>query len=487
MSRASLLGGAYSSASLIAAAQSCVNLYPEAIPEKTNEGVQSTQRLRPGRKLLSGCPSPGRGRGIYRASTTGDVYAVVDTGVYFINSDYVWTLLGNMVVPGSTPCYMIDNGQKMMLVDGSPTGYAIDLTTRAFTIVGDPNFLGADMVDVMDTFIIFNIINTGNWGATLSNQIAFNALDFGSITAYPGIIRSLAVVEREVWLFTDLKAEVWYNAGLQGFTFQEAPSVVIQHGTCAKYSIAKNDTQVYWLSQSPTGNRMVMTNNGRAAKRVSNFAIEDEWKKYPVVSDAVGGCYQIDGHNFYALHFPTMDKTWVYDEAMQDPGVGWHEENYLDVNGVLRRMRDCFYTFGYDRNLSLDYSTGSLYAIDIQTYVDQISAEQSQPIAWVRRLPHLVSERFQRIIWEWLIADVEVGEDPGAGISPMISLRWSDDRGKSWGNYVTQNLGKAGAYDTTVTWWNLGQARDKVFELSGASNQKFSLLGVFTEATSGET
>jgi hypothetical protein len=518
MARTSLLGGAYSSASLIAAAQKSVNLYPEAVPEKTREGVQAVNRLRAGRRLLSTCPNPGRGRCLYRATTPSnpaltnicDLYAVVDTGVYWIDQNYKWTLLGNLQAPGSTPCYMVDNGQELMLVDGSPTGYSINLTTRVFTIIGDPNFLGADMVDVMDTFIVFNIVNTGNWGATLSNQISFNALDFGSITAFPGIIRSLAIVEREVWLFTDLAGEVWYNAGLQGFTFQEAPSVVIHHGTCAKYSIAKNDSQVYWLSQSPQGARMLMSNNGRAAKRISNFAIEDEWKKYAYVGDAIGGCYQIDGHNFYAIHFPTMDKTWVYDEALGDPGVAWHEENYLDVNGVLRRMRDCFYAFAYDTSMSLDYSNGSLYAIDIQTYVDQISPTQSQPIPWLRRLPHMVGDKFQRTVWDWLIADIEVGNDPGTipgasgsgfssgfssgfggsgsvAINPLVSLRMSDDRGRSWGNYMTQTMGLVGQYDTAVTWWNLGQSRDKVFELSGASNQRFSLLGVFTDAVEGET
>jgi hypothetical protein len=54
----------------------------------------------------------------------------------------------------------------------------------------------------------------------------------------------------------------------------------------------------------------ISPDKGRAAKRISNFAIEDEWKKYAYVGDAIGGCYQIDGHNFYAIHFPTADKTW---------------------------------------------------------------------------------------------------------------------------------------------------------------------------------
>lgn len=505
MARASLLGGAYSSASLIAALQRCVNLYPESVPEKTKEGVQAVHLLRPGRRFLSGAPSQGRGRCLYGA-TNGDAYAVVDTGVYYIDPNFVWTLLGNLLNSGNTPVYMADNGIAVLIVDGSPNGYSINLTTRVFTQIGDPNFLGSDRVDEVDSFLVFNNAGTGNWGATLSNQIAFNALDFGSLTAWPGTIQTLVTIAREVWLLGQKKGEIWYNAGLQGFPFQGAPGVIIEHGCGAKYSIAKQDVKIYWLSQSPEGNRMVMTNEGRTARRISTHAMEAEFKKYPKVDDAIGGCFQIEGHAFYALHFPTADKTWVHDEAVKE----WHEENYCDTNGVLHRMRDSFYCLAYDQNLSLDWATGTLYAIDPQTYTDQITATTSAPIAWVRSLPHMLEGKFERVTWDQLVADVEVGNDPGTisvplpsgfssgfssgfggstiiAVNPLISLRWSDDRGGSFGNKVVQNLGKVGEYNTTVTWWNLGMARDKIFELSGASNQKFSLLGVFTDHQLHET
>jgi hypothetical protein len=225
--------------------------------------------------------------------------------------------------------------------------------------------------------------------------------------------------------------------------------------------------------------------------RISNHAIEAEFKTYPTIADAIGGCYQIEGHNFYALHFPAADKTWVFDESLGDPNVAWHEENYLDVNGVLRRMRDCFYAQAYGQNLSLDWSTGSLYAVESATYVDQITATKTAPIAWLRRLPHMLADKFERQTVEFVIADVEVGNDPGVSggkaINPLISLRTSFNRGESYGNAVTQTMGKVGEYDAVPTWWNLGMARDFVFELSGASNQKFSLLGVFLDGTLHET
>lgn len=505
MARLSLLGGAYTDASLIAAAQRCINLFPEKVPEETTEGVKAVHLLKPGLRYLNASPSQGRGRGLYTA-TDGSLYAIIDQAVYYVNPDFVFSLIGNLVTPGNTPISAADNGKDILLVDGSGQGYDILMSARTMTQVGDPNFTGADRVDFVDSFLVFNEVGTGLWGASLSNQVAFNALDFGSLTAWPGTIQTIAAVQREVWLLSQKKGEVWYNAGAAGFPFQGAPGVIIEHGIVAKYSLAKQDVKVYWLSQSPEGNRMVLTNDGRAAKRISTHAIETEFKTYPRVDDAIGGCYQIAGHSFYILHFPTADRTWAYDEA----STQWHERRYCDPNGVLHRTRESFYAFAYDTNVALDWATGTLYALDPNVFVDQIAPGASAPIVWVRSMPHMLADKFERITFNQLIADVEVGTglgtqdapitvspwslgfSPGFGPStviepPLISLRSSDDRGGSFGNKVMQNLGAQGEYDTTATWWNLGMARDKIFELSGSAPQKFSLLGVFVDYEMHET
>ena len=511
MSRLSLLGGSYSDSSLIAAAQRSVNLYQEKIPEETKEGVNVTHLDRPGLRFLNVPPAPGRGRGLF-ATSTGDLFAVVDINVYYIDPNFNFTLLGQLVTPGTTPVSMADNGQSALLVDGSASGFAVNLvsprpiTAVNFSQVGDPNFLGADRVDFVDSFLVMNQPGTPNWYSTLSNQIAFSALDFGAKTAWPDPIATIATVQREVWLIGTRKGEVWYNAGAAGFTFQGVPGVIIEHGAVAKYSLAKQDVKIYWLQQSPEGNRMVLSNEGRASVRISNHALEEAFKKYPRVDDAIGGTWQIEGHAFYLLHFPSADKTWVYDEASKQ----WNEWNYCDPNGVLHRTRESFYAFAYDTNVALDWATGTLYAIDPTIFVDQITASSTAPIVRIRSMPHMLADKFERITFNTLIADIEVGTGLGttdapiivspwsAGFSagfgprtviepPLISLRSSDDRGGSFGNKVMQNLGGEGEYNTTATWWNLGMARDKVFELSWSTPQRSSLNGVFVEYELHET
>jgi hypothetical protein len=520
MARIQFMGGAYSAESIIAAAQRSVNLFPEINPKDAQSPSEMTHYPRPGLTLLNPCPAPGRGRCLY-ASTANRLYAVVDQGIYYISPDWVWTFLGSLVNPGSTPCYMADNGpsngKTIVVVDGSPFGFTIDMTETAgqpantFGQIGDPNFLGADRVDYLDGFLVFNEPGTTEWYCSLDNQIAFNALDFGTKTAWPDNIQTLLAVHRQIWVLGSRKSEPWFNAGAAGFTFQLMPGVIIEHGVAAKYSPAKQDVKLYWLSQSPEGARMAMQGStDLTAQRISTHAIEAEWQKYPRVDDAIGSTYQQNGHAFYLLHFPTADKTWAYDEASKL----WHERAACDENGVLHRTRDSFNAYCYGVNIALDFSTGALYAVDPAQHVDQSlvgGVPSIAPIVCIRSAPHLVGDKFDRIGYDYITADVQVGTEPGtltsgtvvsspwskgfsAGfgapaqtVLPQISLRLSFTRGASWGNKRQQPLGSIGEYNTTPTWWQNGYGRDMVAEFSWSAPMKTALNGMFTDPVPFET
>lgn len=469
MPRIPLLGGSYSDESLIANAQRAVNVYPESNPESSQAPVNVTHYVRPGLPILSSPPSAGRGRCLYTA-TNGDVYALIDQSVYYIDPNYVFTLLGSTLTPGSTPAYMADNGTNVVLVDGSLNGYSVLMSTRVLSTIGDPNFLGADRVDYIDGFLIFNKPNTPIWYASDFNAVTFNALSFGSKAAWGDNISTLVAIQRQAWLMGPQKGEVAFNAGTSPFPFESSPGIIIEHGIGAKYSLAKQDVNIYWLSQSPEGARMAMKGNQQSAVRISNHAIEEEWLGYARVDDAIGACYQIKGHAFYKLHFPTMDKTWGYDEATKE----WHEDAASDVNGALHRANNTFCTQAYGKNLALDWRNGNLLHIDVNTYRD----DGTRPVICIRSFPHLLDGEFDRQTCWRIIADVESGTPPDVAV-PNITLRVSRDRGGSWGNGVIQPFGQIGAYATKPTWNRLGYAADFVFELSWENERKTSLQGVF--------
>ncbi len=496
-----LTSGAYTAEGLIANAQRSVNLYPEKNPDETKPNMPVTQYPRPGLKALSSPGSPGRGRCLFTA-TNGDLYAVVDQTVYYIDPDYVFHSIGALLTGGTTPAYIADNGTNAIVVDGSPQGYNIELSTRTMTQIGDPNFLGSNRVDFLDSFLLLNQPGTKNWYCTLSGQIAFNALFIGVKTAWPDNIQCVVAVEREAYIFgAKQKSEVWYNAGAVPFPFQILPGNIIEQGCAAQYSPAKMDTNVYWLSQSPEGDRMVMRGNSKnVAERVSTSAIENEFRDYARVDDAIGATYQINGHSFYKLHFPTADKTWGFDEATGQ----WHEDNWIDSNGVLHRARNTFCAFAYGKNLGLDWATGQLYQIDVNTYTDN-----GQPIVWIRSFPHLVNE-LKRIGVSAFTADVETGQSLNTGedvqftspfssgfssgfgplgqvSAPQLSLRVSRNAGAEFGNNRVKTMVGSGHYRSMMRYRGVGLGRDFVFELSSTAEMINALNGGYVDPVAGTT
>lgn len=499
MPRIPLTSGAYSAASIIANAQRCVNLFPETNPQETTPPVPVTHYPRPGLTLLSSPPAPGRGRGIYTA-TDGELFAVVDQSVFHIHYEDGWTWhhVGDMLTPGTVPVIAADNGTTALLVDGSANGYAITLNTQTghvFTNVGDPNFLGGTRVDFLDSFLILNQVGTRNWYSSLANQIVFSGLSVGVKTAWPDPIQCVIAVERAAWILGKYKSELWFNAGSVPFPFQIQPGLIIEHGCAAPYSAAKQDVSCYWLSQSPEGARMVMKGAQNYAQRISTHAIEAEFLKYPRVDDAIGSCYQIQGHAFYCIDFPTADKSWVYDEATKQ----WHEETYLDTNGFSHRSLVPFKAYAYGVNVGLDWRTGNLYQIDTSNFTDNGAA-----INYLRSFPHIEDSNSNRMtIWKF-IADTEVGTGPGTVIVPQsgspwamgfnpgfgpatltsppeITLRMSRDRGASFDTVGLRPMGAGGLYKTRPTWYRLGFAQDAVFELSWSTPMKTALDGAFFE------
>lgn len=184
MTRVALDGGFYLAKSIIANAQRCVNLYPEK--NQPDAPTQVTTYLTPGITFLANAPVPGPSRAMYRASN-GDLYRVVGPNVYYVSSSWIHTLIGS--IPNSaTMCSFSDNGLVIVLVDGTATGYAINMASRQFGTITSPNFYAADKVDYLDTFFIFNRKGTNQFFISLSEvdftllSAPYGSIDTGTIT-----------------------------------------------------------------------------------------------------------------------------------------------------------------------------------------------------------------------------------------------------------------------------------------------------------------
>ena len=499
MSRLPILGGSYLARSVIANAQRCVNYYPEHNPK--DAGAEMTLYQRPGLRPLATPAAAQAGRGLYKASN-GNGYAVIGQGVYSISLQWVLTQIGQLANYATTPVYMIDNGVTVVLADGSSSGYQWTLATNGnFTPIADPTgtFTGATKFDYLDTFLLWNVLNaqaqaTNAFGTMLSNEIAFDPLYVAGKTSYPDPIVNIAVCKRELVLVGSLKSEIWYDAGNTGYPFAELPGSSIEHGTCAPYSVCQQDVSVYMLSQELQGQGIVLRIRGYMCERISNHAVEYALRQIVAnggtLSDCVAYTYQTDGHVFVVFNFTSGDQTWVFDEASQQ----WHQRAWTDANGVLHRERVQVVASLNETIVGLDWQNGTLYALDPNVYTDTVSLVQG-PISFIRGFPHIlysVAENGQpvptdgrRVQVSAFVLDMDCGDAPGPGPGPdgdspnIIGLRWSTNRGHTFGNTVLQSAGKPGEYLTYPQWLQEGIARDFVFEISHSINGPAAIQGAW--------
>lgn len=495
-----LLGGAYTAKSVIANAQRCVNLYPEANPPDAEE--PSTHYLTPGISTLGSPSALGPGRALYRASN-GKLFGIVAGSVYYINPVWVFQLLGT-ISTNTAPAFMTDNKIKLVITDGSAAGFEVDLISLAFSPITDPNWQAAGRCDVVDTFLLFPVPNTSQFFTSLSNEVSFDPLYVASKSGFPDDISNLIAMHREIWLIGTLTTEIWYNAGNPQFPFAIFPGTFIEHGCVAPASISKHDLAILWLSQDKDGQAIAVTGENYKSNRVSTYAVEQEWKKYSRVDDAVTYSYQQNGHVFWVMSFPTADKTWVFDRST---GL-WHERVSIDTDGNEHRWRVGPLANAYGRNVGLDWETGRLYLVDENSYV-----ENGIPMVRRRGFPHLINNG-DRVSYSSVAADIEGGTDDGsvdgatgqdgqlivddnqdnitntAGLflgtagtlAPQINLRISYDRGKSFGVTMMQELGNVGEYLSQPQWSQCGMGRDVVFELYWSCATFTALNGLWVDS-----
>lgn len=360
--RVSLIQGAYTAQSFIAAAQRCLNLYPEKNP--AGEDSPTTLLLTPGLSRLGIPPQAAAVRGLYRA-TNGQLFSATGNGIYYVAPNWTSTLLGTTAA-GTTPIKMGDNGTTMTIVDGSAFGWLVDLASHAYSAQSDASFFGSNFVESLDTFQLFNKPNTNVFYCSLSNSTAFDPLAFAAKVGYPDKLAGIAVQTRNPWLIgAQSSTEIWFDAGAPDFPFQILPGPFIEHGTDAIYSIAKQGGSVFWSSQDAYGKTIVVEGTNFTTKRISTPAIEYAISTYPTTSDAVGFCYEQRGHAFYWLKFPSandgLGADWVYDMSTQL----WHERSYLNPSTCEaegHRALSCAYAYGV--TVVGDRATGQLYMLD---------------------------------------------------------------------------------------------------------------------------
>jgi hypothetical protein len=383
-------------------------------------------------------------------------------------------LSGTGVTVGTT---IVSGSGSSWVVNSSSLTTTTITATPALTQMLDGPFNGANTVDNVDNYIIFNSPNSNQWGCTNVGSIVSSGLNFAATLTAPGNLVGVIVNKREVFLLSEYTSEVWVDVGSYPFPFQIVPGSSIQHGCAARGSISRLGESFAFLAQDSRGIATIVMMNGYSAQRISTHAVEYAIQNYSITSDATAFTYQEDGHEFYVLTFPTADVTWVYDLATQL----WHKRAWTDNANVNHRIRaNCMMNFG-GKVIVGDWENGNLYYMDKNYLTDA-----GQKVIRKRRCPHLTQDLKRMFHSDFQIQfQPGVGLQTGQGSLPQAMLKWSDDGGSTWSNEHWTTIGAVGQYKNRAIWRRLGHARDRIYEVTVSDPIKAVIISANLNAIGG--
>lgn len=460
-------GGSYVSQSPLANNAFTVNLYPE-----TNEDPDALSKVSlyptPGLDLFATLPQ-GPVRGIFGQS--GRMLAVGGMNLYDVSASGVVTLRGAMNFDNqiATMTTNGDGGGQLFTVSGE-TGYILDLTTNVLTSAVNDVTIGA----MLDGFFLALDVDTSTLKISdLLDGLTWDPLQVAQRSTASDPWKSLLVVGRNIWLFGEFTSEIWYNSG-DTFPFAPFPGALIQQGIAATFAAAQVGTNVVWLAQNAQGMRTVVKAQGITTTKISTYAMDISLSSLSSVSDAECYSYQERGHTFWVLNVESANLTAVWDDTESK----WHHrgdwnipENQYDVD------RPRVHTAIYDRHLVGDRTSGAIYTMstEIATNADGVGIRR------YRRTPGLQHEQTQTTCHALrLFLEPGLGLQTGQGSNPLVSLRYSDDGGKTWSNELQREAGAQGKYRHIVEWNRLGSYRyPRVWEIVMSDPIPWRVLGAW--------
>ena len=394
-------------------------------------------------------------------------------------------------------------------VGSGTTMYGLNFSVLPST---DGAFSGANTVDIIDNYFVYNNPTTQQWGASdLLSPISPNT-SYSLKDGAPDKLVSLIVDHREVYLMGEISSEVWTDVGTVPFPFQRIPGTSTQHGIAAPFSISRLGNSFAYVSRNSRGQSQIMQMQGYIPQRISTHAVENTLANQ-YVADAISWTYQLEGHEVFVVTFPSLQLTWAYDATTQM----WHKWLYTTNQGTYQRHRGNCCALFQGLVIVGDYQNGKLYELDKTNYTDD-----GQNIRRLRRAPHLVTE-LQRQYFD----ELQIQFQPGVGTTgtstviqvnnentvylgdtytiaasatftiepektyilatqqpviltttdnPQAMLRWSNDGGSTWSNEYWTSVGQLGKYRNRAIWRRLGQARDRIFEVSVTDPVNFVII-----------
>lgn len=398
----------------------------------------------------------------------GRHFAVIDASFYEFFKDGTFVVRGAVANDGKPA--QIDGGLTFLVVAAAGNAYSFNLTTNTFAQIDTTSgaaLQGAvSQVAFSDGFYLALLAATNKWQTSNpADATTWNPLNIAQVSVYGENVVGFLVDHREVVPFGNKRAVAYFDSG-NLFPFDVVPGGFLEQGLDAAASLTRFDNSIGWIGKDERGSRVAWKLQGYNNVRISHHGIEQLWQSYATTADAVGFSYQLGGHTFWHLYFPTADKSWLYDARC---GC-WTEWQSLKADGHTSGAFPAQnHAFAFDKHLVGDPTSGTIYEMSFNYLTDA-----GRPIIGTRRAPVIATEN-EYLGLERLIFDVEKGLAPATLLSQedgktarpaQLMVRVSPDGGETWMSERILDVGRVGEYGGRVVSHRFGRGLAFVVEVS---------------------
>lgn len=459
--------GFYVDESIPIAAQRCVNFHVHIPQTKTitdasligSAGIEfalddySATPLR-GVHVMAGVVYFIKDNQLYRLTYAEDTFGV---------RTYTETLLDSLIISGSDPVIMRDNGVELLIVapdySNQFNAWIYNANTLTLSQISDVDFDGqVNYATYMAGFFVFLKKDSNTFFCSdLRQGLVYDALDFASAESDPDNLVAAESLNGVLYLFGETTCEQWYLPGGTGagFPFVKATSGTIQKGCAAPRSLVEFNGSLIWIGGGKNEKPAIWATSGGQPTKISTPAID-------VLINSGGAeklaqSYQCNwssrGHSF--ITFTVPDVCCVqYDSTT---GLWATRESKFDGNVIPWRVAGL--VSAYDVQIVSDNLDGRLGIMD-----DEIYTEYDENIA-----SYFVAPAFDNGGKPFTINSVELMMETGTapiGMNPEMRISVSSDGGRVFSPDISREMGETGDYERRINWDLLGRY-DRTFVLRG--------------------
>lgn len=346
--------------------------------------------------------------------------------------------IGN--IPGDDLCRHAFSDDEVVIISA---GLAWYITSVSVTQIVDPDIFPVltDVLVAAGRFLYFNATNGQFQWSEVGDAQNIDGASFATADENSShVLVAAANLVDDIVMFLDGAAEWWSPTTDITAPFQRSPGRRYNKGIAARNTTVFLDNTIFYL-----GSDKQIYRASSVPVRVSNFDIEDLIEDVSDVDLPSCSAFGVvkGGHTFYVLNLVGKG-TWAFDVASGKwaEWVTWGKDRFRITVG--------------DVDLLGDFYSGNIYQLD-----KTVCQDDGDPLERVvtGHVPVAVASIPNFNLW--LDATGGVGNPVDPASAPVVEMRFSDNDGYDYSNWMVAPLGAIGRRDDTskAIWVMLGAIR----------------------------